>query len=127
MLRSAASHVPVVGVEPDFIAAAHEAGGRASESIVFATRATLALPRYRDSAPAPAARTAISIPAPELVLMVERGVVAGPEARRRSSGRNFAPWPADELGAVVLGCTHFIFLRPVLSSIIPGRAGIRLA
>ena len=108
--------IPVVGVEPDLADARERAGNK--RVIVFATQGTLAMPLYRDMRER-LCPEAVSIPAPELVMMVERGVLSGegPEAFFREKLR---PWPADELGAVVLGCTHFIFLRPVLSSIIPG-------
>lgn len=108
--------IPVVGVEPDLADAHDRAGGK--RVIVFATQATLALPLYRDMRKR-CCPDAVSIPAPELVMMVERGVLDGaePEAFFREKLR---PWAAEEIGAIVLGCTHFIFLRPVLSSIVPG-------
>ena len=108
--------IPVVGVEPDLADARERAGNR--RVIVFATQATLAMPLYRDMRER-LCPEAVSIPAPELVMMVERGVLSGeePEAFFREKLR---PWAVEELGAVVLGCTHFIFLRPVLSSIAPG-------
>ena len=108
--------IPVVGVEPDLVDARERAGNK--RVIVFATQGTLAMPLYRDMRER-LCPEAVSIPAPELVMMVERGVLSGeePEAFFREKLR---PWAVEELGAVVLGCTHFIFLRPVLSSIVPG-------
>ena len=108
--------IPVVGVEPDLADAHDRANGK--RVLVFATQATLALPLYRDMRRR-LCPEAISIPAPELVMMVERGVLSGeePEAFFREKLR---PWAAEEIGAIVLGCTHFIFLRPLLSSIVPG-------
>ena len=108
--------IPVVGVEPDLTDAHERAGGK--RVIVFATQATLALPLYRDMRRR-FCPEAVSIPAPELVMMVERGVLSGrePEAFFREKLR---AWPGEEIGAIVLGCTHFIFLRPVLATIAPG-------
>lgn len=108
-------NVPVVGIEPDFIAAREAAGEK--KIVVFATRATLSLPRYRE-ARLRLCPEAISISAPELVLMVERGVVAGPEPEAFFREK-LAPW-RDEIGAIVLGCTHFAFLRAPLHAVAPG-------
>lgn len=108
--------IPVVGVEPDLEDARACAGGR--RVVVFATQATLALPLYQGMRER-LCPDAVSIPAPELVLMVERGVCSGaePEAFFREKLR---PWPREEIGAFVMGCTHFIFLRDALSAVAPG-------
>ena len=68
--------IPVVGVEPDLADAHDRANGK--RVLVFATQATLALPLYRDMRRR-LCPEAISIPAPELVMMVERGVLSGEE------------------------------------------------
>ena len=88
--------------------------------IVFATQATLSLERYR-AAQRKYCPDAVALPAPELVLMVERGVVSGaePEAYFR---RALAPFPARQIGAIVLGCTHFVFLKGALLNVAPGAA-----
>ena len=91
--------IPVVGVEPDLADAHDRANGK--RVLVFATQATLALPLYRDMRRR-LCPEAISIPAPELVMMVERGVLSGeePETFFREKLR---PWAAEEIGAIVLG------------------------
>ena len=108
--------IPVVGVEPDLEDAHACAGGK--RVVVFATQATLALPLYQGLRKR-LCPDAISIPAPELVMMVERGVLSGaePEAFFREKLR---PWPLEEIGAFVMGCTHFIFLHGALSAVAPG-------
>ncbi|HIS03125.1 MAG TPA: glutamate racemase [Candidatus Pullichristensenella avicola] len=109
--------IPVVGIEPDLASARAIAGDK--RVIVFATQATLSLPRYLE-AKGRLCPNAVSIPAPELVQMVERGAVAGeePEAFFREK---LAPW-RGEIGAIVLGCTHFTFLRAPLRAVAPGIA-----
>ena len=107
--------IPVVGIEPELIDAKARAGGK--RVIVFATEATLRQPRYL------AARErhcpdAVSIPAPELVLMVERGVLAGEEPERFFREK-LAPYPEREIGAIALGCTHFSFLKRAIRSVVP--------
>lgn len=55
----------------------------------------------------------ITLPAPELVLLVERGQLDGPEAHD-AVARTLEP--LNEAGAdqIVLACTHFPFLDPIL-------------
>ena len=55
----------------------------------------------------------ITLPAPELVLLVERGQLDGPEAHDAVAR---ALEPLNEAGAdqIVLACTHFPFLEPIL-------------
>jgi len=107
--------IPVVGIEPELIDAKARAGER--RVLVFATEATLRQPRYiraRDRL----CPDAVSIPAPELVLMVERGVLSGEEPERFFRGK-LAPYPEGEIGAIVLGCTHFPFLKRAIRSVAP--------
>lgn len=108
--------VPVVGIEPELLSARACAAGK--RVLVLATAATFRQKRFRD------ARTrncpdAIPIPCPELVLMVENGITSGPGPENYFR-RIFAPYPREEIGAVVLGCTHFPFLKRPLHNVLPG-------
>ncbi len=110
--------VPVIGMAPDLEGARACAGD--GPVIVFATQATLSLPLYRDMR-SRLCPDAVSIPAPELVMMVERGVLCGPEPEAYFREK-LRPWLSRRIGAVVLGCTHFAFLRAPLEAVVPGVA-----
>ncbi len=114
MLR-ARLDIPVIGIEPELRRAREAAGER--KVIVFATAGTLRQPRYL-AARAKICPDAISIPAPELVLMVERGVLEGGEPEHFFREK-LAPY-AGGIGAIVLGCTHFPFLRRAIAKAAPG-------
>lgn len=108
--------IPVIGIEPELVRAKRAAGDK--KVLVFATAATLKQKRYLVSL-SRNCPGAISIPSPELVLMVERGVTEGeePEAYFREKLKGI---PLDSIGAIVLGCTHFSFLKPAVAKVAPG-------
>jgi len=98
--------VPIVGMEPA-IKPARAAAGRLPVW-VLATQATLSLPRFftlMDSV----GGEFICTPAPDLVEEIESG---GSGERALYSLRNEIS--GREIGAVVLGCTHFVFARQAL-------------
>jgi glutamate racemase len=122
-VRAAVPGVPVVGVVPAVKPAA--AGSRAGRIAVLATPATAAgsyLSRLvADHAPGIHVRV---VPAPGLVDLVERGETDGPtvEGALRSL---LGPSLAAGADAVVLGCTHYPFLRPAIERVCgPGVAVI---
>src|SRR5690606_33462135 len=58
--------------------------------------------------------------APDLVDLVERGELAGDETERLLRSY-LAPMLADGIDSLVLGCTHYPFLRPSIEAIVgPG-------
>ena len=107
--------IPVIGIEPELRRAVEAAQGK--KVVVFATAATLSQERFA-RARARYCPDAVAIPAPELVLMVERGVLLGaePEAFFRARLSSFA---SGQVGAIVLGCTHFPFLRGAIAKVAP--------
>lgn len=54
---------------------------------------------------------------PELVELVERGELDGPVVEE-AVRRNFQPLSSKEVDVIVLGCTHFPALRPVIERVI---------
>lgn len=114
--------VPVVGVvEPGVEAAlaAHH-GGRLG---LLATSGTVASGAYEKALKAQRPDLdLVSIAAPLFVALVEEGWTNTPatELVAREYTKGFAPGKFD---AVILGCTHFPLLRPVLSKVLgPGVA-----
>ena len=118
-LRDLQEHlsVPVVGVvEPGVEAAlaAHH-GGRLG---LLATSGTVASGAYENALKARRPDLdLVSIAAPLFVALVEEGWTNTPatELIAREYTKGFAPGPFD---AVILGCTHFPLLRPVLSKVL---------
>lgn len=108
--------IPILGIEPAVKPAALHAPGK--KVLVLATEATLRLEKFRllKEAYCP---DAICIPSPQLVVFVERGIFSGPELDEYLS-KLLAPHMHEDIGAVVLGCTHFIFLRDAIAKHLPG-------
>ena len=109
--------VPVVGVvEPGVEAAlaAHH-GGRLG---LLATSGTVASGAYENALKAKRPELdLVSVAAPLFVALVEEGWTNTPatELVAREYTKSFSPGPFD---AVILGCTHFPLLRPLLSKVL---------
>ncbi len=101
--------IPVIGVEPA-LKPAMEAR-RGGKIAVMATPATLRLPRFARLMQACGLKDAlVPLPCPGLSLMVERygpgsGVIADYLAEL------FSHAPLDQLDGVVIGCTHYSYLK----------------
>ena len=121
-LRREWPDTPFVGMEP---AVKPAALGSASGVVgVLATRGTFNGRLYREtSARVSGAVRIIESVADEFVSLVERGVVSGEEAENAVRNRLE---PLLEAGAdrIVLGCTHFPYLKPLMRKIAAGRAEI---
>lgn len=114
-LRRAHPDISVVGMEPAVKPAA--AGTNSGKVAVYATAATFQ-GRLYDSVMARFAGSieVLARACPEWVDLVERGVVSGAEAEASVRG---VVEPSVRAGAdqIVLGCTHFSFLEPLISAI----------
>lgn len=105
--------LPIIGIEPA-LKPAHEQR-RDGSILVLATPMTLRLEKFRDLY-ARYGEGAIPLPCPGLMELVERE--ADEEARRYLLDL-FAPYDLNHVDAIVLGCTHYVFLRPVLKDLLP--------
>ena len=119
ILRSQRSDIPIVGMEPA-LKPAHFArhGGKV---IVLATAATLRLEKferlmrlYGDDV--------ITVVGQGLVELVESGKARSPEADSLLKAL-LNPYKDMQIDAIVLGCTHYPFLREAIQALFP-RAGI---
>jgi len=113
------SSVPVIGVvRPGAVAAA--AATRTANVAVIATAGTVESNAYREAIVEAAGGTAVSqLACPELVPMVEAGVLDG--RRAESVLRAYLePLLAAEprIDTLLLGCTHYPLLRPVIEGIV---------
>ncbi len=114
-LRRAYPALPIIGMEPALKPALSVAPH--PRILVLATAATLAGGKYADLQERYAAVAEIfSVPAPGLVRLVETGET-GQGAVFAYLAEILAPFVGQKrFDAVVLGCTHFPFLRQTLST-----------
>ncbi len=114
-LRATYSHVPIVGVEPALKPAvtAYPHG----TVVVLATKATLSLQKYHnlESRLHPSAKV-ISIPGEGLVELIESGQADSEQMHKRLTELlgNYT----GQVDAVVLGCTHYPFIKKQISSVL---------
>ena len=100
--------IPIIGMEPAIKPAVKSCfGGKVG---VLATPVTLREEKFQKLASLYNENTSIvELPAPNLVHLVERGIVEGEDAKveilKALSGYE------KDLDAIVLGCTHFVFLK----------------
>ena len=121
-LRAAHHDIPFVGVEPALKPAA--ARSRSGVVAVLATAGTFSGRHYADTKARFAAGVrVVAAVADEFVQLVESGETSGAKAARIVRARIE---PLLEAGAdeIVLGCTHFPHLKPVIEKVCAGRAEV---
>ena len=105
--------LPIIGMEPALKPAhALRHGG---QILVLATPTTLRLPKFQRLMER-YGEGAVPMPCPGLMELVERESF---EQAGRYLQEHFAPYDMAQVDAVVLGCTHYTFLRPVLDELLP--------
>lgn len=116
-LRSRLS-LPIIGMEPA-LKPAHELrhGG---EILVLATPVTLTLPKFRNLM-AKYGDGARPVACAGLMELVEHENFDGARAFLQEK---LAAFDLEHVDAVVLGCTHYVFLRPVLRTLLPAHTAI---
>ncbi len=108
-------HFPIIGLEP----ALKLAADRYQEGLilVMATPLTLQSAKYQ-LLYEQYGQSAVSIPCPGLMDFVEREELSG--TRLDSYLKElFAPYQGSRLAAVVLGCTHYLFIREAIGKQLP--------
>ena len=115
-LRLEYARAPIIGMEP----ALKPASLLRREGIVLslATPGTIAGEKYAHLMER-FGEGVISLPCPGLMEFVERMEMEGPAVENYLRAL-LAPYKDARVDAVVLGCTHYVFLRPVLSRMLPG-------
>ena len=114
-LREKYKDIPVIGLEPALKPAVLD--GSDGAVVVMATPVTLSgekfaslLDRYRDQ------REIIILPAPHLVDFVEQGIYGGDRVVGYLK-EIASPYGGKKISSVVLGCTHFPFLKESIASV----------
>jgi len=113
-LRSELS-LPIVGMEPALKPASLLPSDGAI--LVMATAMTLKLPKFKNLMER-YGRDAAPVPCPGLVELVEAGETDGPRVRRKLL-ELLNPYLKRPVKAVVLGCTHYVFLKDALRACLP--------
>ncbi len=121
-LRASFPQVPFVGIEPAIKPAARKT--RSGVIGVLATQTTFRLPRYaalvqRFARPL----QVLQDPCPGLVERIEAGDLDGP-AVRAILKRALGPMLRRGADVLVLGCTHYPFVEPLLRSLVGPRVAI---
>lgn len=113
-IRNKYSHIPVIGIEPALkVAIDHTKDGKI---LVLATNRTLHEKKFKDLSDKYAeSRKIISLPLPGLVEIIE----SGENYQERSFGylKEHLKEVDKDISAVVLGCTHYPFVKPSLRRI----------
>lgn len=103
--------LPIIGMEPALKPASLLPGD--GKVLVMATRNTLALPKFQLLMER-FGRDAIPLPCPGLMECVEAGELEGERVENLLS-QLFAPYQPEAIKAVVLGCTHYPFLKKTIA------------
>lgn len=103
--------LPIIGMEPALKPASLLPGE--GKVLVMATRNTLALPKFQ-SLMERFGQDAIPLPCPGLMDCVEDGALEG-ERVERLLKQLFQPYREENIKAVVLGCTHYPFLKKAIA------------
>ena len=110
--------IPVIGMEPALKPAA--LAGRPGRVLVMATTATLRQKKFK-ALMARYGQQAILLPCPGLMEFAERGELDSPALDEYLCCR-LAPLAGQQVGAAVLGCTHYVFLKEAIAKALPGAA-----
>lgn len=107
--------LPVIGMEPALKPASLLP--REGAVLVMATTMTLRLDKFHLLMER-FGQNAVPVPCPGLVELIEAGETDGPRIRRKLT-ELLSPHLTGPVKAVVLGCTHYVFLRRALQALLP--------
>lgn len=117
ILREKYLHIPIIGMEPALKVAAE--GQNKNTIVVMATPLTLKedkfnnlMSKYDDN------NTVIKMPCPELVNIVENDLLDDKEVVHNQLKYYYKDLNMDKIDSVVLGCTHFVFYREYMESLL---------
>ncbi len=110
--------IPVVGMEPALKPASEIR--KDGSVLVLATPLTLQQEKF-ENLMKQYGEGAVKVPCPGLMELVEADDTDG---ARRYLEELFARYPEDRVDAVVLGCTHYVFLKDMIRELLPERIAI---
>jgi len=107
--------LPIIGMEPALKPAALTHGD--GRILVMATPATLRQRKFQELM-RHYGKSAQMLPCPGLMEFAERGEIDSPALDRYLAAR-FAPYRNAQIDAIVLGCTHYVFLKRAIQKAMP--------
>lgn len=119
-LRQTYPNLPIIGMEPALKPASEMRNH--GMVLVLATPVTLQLPKFQHLM-ALYGQNAVPLPCPGLMDFVERGELHG-DILDTYLNTCFAPYQNQPVDAVVLGCTHYVFLANEISRYFPAETHI---
>ena len=115
-LREKYKDLVIIGVEPA-LKLGVDAG--AKNIMVMATNATLREKKFNQLADRYAKTcNVIKIPCPELVQIAENGLLENKDICKEQISKYFNTCKKDDIDAVVLGCTHFLFYKEYIKDFV---------
>lgn len=115
-LRNSYKDIPIIGIEPALKPAVEL--NKKGKIVVMATPMTLAEKKFNDLMAKYKGRSEmVSLPCPGLVEYVEKGIVKGQELNNYLQ-KKLSIIDKKEISSVVLGCTHYPFIKEELSKIL---------
>lgn len=115
-LRTTYKDIPIIGIEPALKPAVEL--NKKGKIIIMATPVTLMekkfnklMNKYKDKG------NIVPLPCPGLVEFIEKGVVEGEDVQNFIKEK-FCKFQNEEIACVVLGCTHYPFIKKELSKVL---------
>ena len=121
-LREYYKDIPIIGIEPALKPAIklHETGS----VIVMATKATLTQEKFKNLMDKYGEhREVIPLPCPGLVEFIESGDLDGEDVKNFLREK-LNPYMDREISSIVLGCTHYPFVKDVIQEIVGEKVDI---
>lgn len=116
LIRSKYTDIPIIGIEPALKLAVKY--NRKGNIIIMATPMTLRekkfkalMDRYGKD------YDIVSLPCAKLVEFIENGILSGEELENYLKEK-FKPYESEDIGVVVLGCTHYPFVKEALKKVL---------
>jgi len=108
--------IPVIGMEPALKPAIEL--NKSGQILVMATPVTLREKKFNDLIEKFKDTTnVIKIPCPGLVEIIEKDNNNAKEVENYIR-KIFSPYPIDGIGVIVLGCTHYVFIKGILENLL---------
>ena len=116
LVRSKYKNIPIIGIEPALKLATKY--NRKGSIIIMATPMTLKEKKFKSLMEKYGEDyDIVSLPCAKLVEFIEHGILSGEELEEYLKEK-FKPYKNNDIGVVVLGCTHYPFIKETLYKVI---------
>ncbi|AIY79322.1 glutamate racemase [Clostridium botulinum] len=116
LVRSKYKNIPIIGIEPALKLATKY--NRKGNIIIMATPMTLKENKFKSLMEKYGENyDIVSLPCAKLVEFIEHGILSGEELEEYLKEK-FKPYKNNDIGVVVLGCTHYPFIKETLYKVI---------